>query len=369
MSAVDAFEQLGGDFIRPDIVLEAAIPLELSGEAVRSRICTFSDHDGREWALRPDLTLPVAIAEVGLRLEGIMGESLRRYDGPVFRLPRNASDTIELRQTGFERFAAANGPVADATLYAAICAGCMAEGVERGSARFGDLAIFPAFVDALHLDPEITAGLKRAFRQEGGVRAFLDADRDGAASGFARRLAGQSYEEVRAFVDDVFALTGTQPIGERSIRDISERLAELAASRTAPDLSQGQRDLIESFLCIDVPLPEAPSEMMRLATDSRVRGFEEFVSILSDRIDALKSMTPVAFLEDARFITRFGRRFTYYDGFVFDISAENDGTGSFAMGGRYDSLLTNLSDGAVDVSAIGGVVVPSRLQRLAGRLK
>ena len=59
--ATDLLAALGGEFIDPPMVLPAAVPLELSGEAVRSRICTFVDGHAQEWALRPDLTLPVAI--------------------------------------------------------------------------------------------------------------------------------------------------------------------------------------------------------------------------------------------------------------------------------------------------------------------
>jgi ATP phosphoribosyltransferase regulatory subunit len=53
----------------PDYVLPADIPLELSGEAVRARLCVFTDNRGAEMAMRPDLTLPVAQREAA-RLEG-----------------------------------------------------------------------------------------------------------------------------------------------------------------------------------------------------------------------------------------------------------------------------------------------------------
>ena len=62
-----AFESMatrGGELVDPPVTIEAAVPLELSGEVVRNRICTFVDADGKEWALRPELTLPVAQAEI-----------------------------------------------------------------------------------------------------------------------------------------------------------------------------------------------------------------------------------------------------------------------------------------------------------------
>ena len=86
--ATKALAGIGGDFVDPPVLIEAKVPLELSGEAVRSRICTFVDQNGREWALRPDLTLVVAQSEVDARSSDKTGETIRRYSGPVFRLPR-----------------------------------------------------------------------------------------------------------------------------------------------------------------------------------------------------------------------------------------------------------------------------------------
>ena len=63
MSPLEVFEKLGGEFVDPPMVMPAAQPLELSGEAVRARLCVFTGTGGEECALRPDLTLPLAIAQ------------------------------------------------------------------------------------------------------------------------------------------------------------------------------------------------------------------------------------------------------------------------------------------------------------------
>ena len=44
---VAALAARGGDEVEVPVIIEAAVPLELSGEVVRSRICTFADADGR----------------------------------------------------------------------------------------------------------------------------------------------------------------------------------------------------------------------------------------------------------------------------------------------------------------------------------
>ncbi len=68
--ALEALASFGADRVDPPISIEAKVPLELSGEAVRIRICTFFDQAGLEWALRPDLTLAVAQDEVTARRGG-----------------------------------------------------------------------------------------------------------------------------------------------------------------------------------------------------------------------------------------------------------------------------------------------------------
>jgi ATP phosphoribosyltransferase regulatory subunit len=77
---------------------------------------------------------------------------------------------------------------------------------------------------------------------------------------------------------------------------------------------------------------------------------------------ALISQQAPEFLEGAMFSPAFGRRFTYYDGFVFEIGELGERRSSpFGAGGRYDALLTDLSHGSVSATAIGGVVRPDRL--------
>ena len=64
----------------------------------------------------------------------------------------------------------------------------------------------------------------------------------------------------------------------------------------------------------------------------------------------------------ARFDVRFGRRFNYYDGFVFELFAPGAArTRPCAAGGRYDGLISELTGGTASATAIGGVVRPDRL--------
>ena len=364
----DYFAALGGEVVDPRVVIEAALPLELSGEAVRGRICVFTDEDGQEWALRPDLTLPVAVEEIARREAGETGERLVRYGAPVFRLPALAGEPVEFHQAGFERYGAPSTPEVDAGVFTTISETCAAAGVGAGIVQVGDLAIFPAFVDAMGLPEDTASGLKRAFRQQGGVRAYLNADRGGAASGLAQRLEGMSRDEVQAFVGDIFALTGIRPVGERTSDEIVERLHARARSGDTSELPASAIALIEQVLAVNVPLLAVADTLRALGQEAGLSGVEGAIGDLATRIDAMQAGAP-NLMETARFATRFGRRFTYYDGFVFEISAseaESAEGRAYAAGGRYDSLLGDLSGGRVEATAVGAIIVPHRLNRAAG---
>ena len=335
---------------------------------VRARICTFADADGREWALRPDLTLPVAQAEIAARQNGRSGESVRRYRGPVFRLPALASEPVEYEQIGLERFGAARGVDEDVWLFDTLAEACTAAGIDSGLTSFGDLSIFPAFVDAIGVPDDVAAGLKRAFRQEGGVRAYL-AGRSENRTGISSRLKGMDRAEVAAFVDDIYAMTGLRAVGERSADEVVERLHQSAAAAAATDLSDEIDGLLSDLLSMDVPYTEAPAALASLADVAGLKALTPTLDAFAERTERLAKSGYDGLLKSARFATRFGRRFTYYDGFVFEIAAgdsERARLSPIAAGGRYDSLLGDLSDRAVDATAIGGIIIPHRIGAAAG---
>ncbi len=365
--AFEAMATRGGELVNPPVTIEASVPLELSGEVVRNRICTFIDAEGKEWALRPDLTLPVARTEIASRAGGERKETIRRYRGPVFRLPVLAGEPVEYEQIGLERFGGARGVDEDIWIFETLAEASAAAGVETGVATFGDLSVFPAFVDAIGLEADMAAGLKRAFRQEGGVRAYLKGT-DRAGGGITSRLHGMSRQEVGAFVDDIFAMTGVQPVGERSADEIVERLHQRASASNV-SLTDDQSQLLDQVLSLDAPIGEAAGRLKDLAAGAGLSALSDKLDRFEDRMARLAATAFSGLIKGARFATQFGRRFTYYDGFVFEITPDATDEGKkrpFAAGGRYDALLTDLSGGEVSATAIGGIVIPHRLTSAGG---
>ncbi len=370
-AASAVFERLGGGVIDPPGLMPALLPLELSGEAVRARLCIFADAYGQEFALRPDLTLPVALAEIEARRAGHTGESLRRYNARAWRLARSAEDPVEFVQIGFERFGAPASAQTDAEAFAAVLDAARVSGVDPDRIRLGDLAIFPAFVDALDLAPETAQAVKRAFRQQGGVQALISGAGDGDLRGgqLARQLRGADAMDAEAIVMDMLALSGVTPVGERGVDEIAERLAAKGSQAGARAVPQAAGEVLSAVLAIDETPEKAVEALTALARKAgRFAPLEQAIESLKDRLEAI-SEGGSTLAADARFSAAYGRRFNYYDGFLFELFATGAGEHRpFGAGGRYDGLLGRLSRGEVSSSAVGGVVRPDRLEQAAGAI-
>jgi len=354
------FEAAGGTPVDPDYVLPADIPLELSGEAVRARLCVFTDNRGAEMAMRPDLTLPVAQREAA-RLEGGPSAKTYTYAARAFRLPAAPDDPFEFTQVGLERFGYTADPAADAELFALVHRAVEACGVRPSAIVTGDLAVFPAFIDALGLPPVTTDLLKRAFRQEGGVRAALDAASRPLDTDI---LSALDATDAEAALGAVLAARDVPLIGARSLAEIADGLRARRAAIQAGGLPEAARAVLLGLREVDCPLADAPAALAALAGAHGLSGAGAALSAFAARVEKILALVPGA-RRTATFRAGFGRRFTYYDGFVFEVLTEGLSPAQpVAAGGRYDGLIAGLSGGKVSATGIGGVVRPDRMVRV-----
>lgn len=362
------FERLGGTQIDPEIILPAALPLDLCGESVRARLCVFTDHMNRDLALRPDLTLPVALAEIGARKTGqVTGEQVYQYSARAFRMPMVPGEPIEFLQVGFERFGADPSAEVDAETYTLVSEAAEKAGVQRGIARFGDLGLVPAFLDQLDLSPAIGAGLRRAFREAGGLAAFLErANRPRDA--FVQSLEGLDRSGIEDAVAAHMDAANISHFGNRSLDEIITRLGEQAREVGADAVSPAAQAVLEALLELDCAPSEAADKLRAIAETAGIaEPLEDTITALELRMNLIAAEAP-AFLGAARFSPGFGRRFTYYDGFVFEIAEPGARADRpFGAGGRYDRLLADLSLGNVSATAIGGVVRADRIALACGK--
>ena len=357
----EPFERLGGAMIDPDMLVPAALPLDLCGESVRARLCVFTDHNNRDMALRPDLTLPVALAEIALRqAKHVDGENVHRYTARAFRQPAVPGEPMEFTQVGFERFGAVSRFEVDAEAYELVSQASVEAGVSRGVARFGDLSLLPAFIEALDLQPSVKAGLRRAFREAGGVSAYLrHASRPRDA--FILSLVGLDADSVAEALTQKLRDDGLTHIGNRTQEEVVVGLMEQAREGASGKVGPEVRGVLEAVLGVTCHPSAAADRLHAIAEDAGLVGLDGPLQRLADCFDRIGTEAP-EFLEHAEFSPAFGRRFTYYDGFVFELGEAGERMARpFGAGGRYDRLLSDLSGGTVAATAIGGVVRPDRL--------
>lgn len=350
------FNAIGGEWVQPPLLMPSSIPLELSGEAVRSRLLTTTDGPGEELALRPDLTLAVAKMHLD---QGKQEEVRYRYFGRAFRLPIVPGDAFEFDQTGFECFGHDNRLEHDVLTVSTVCEQVGALGVADSDLKLGDVSLFNAIVDTLDLSERWRTVLKRAFRRREGVQDLIDGGVLPRSSVLAQTLSQLSDADAEALLDDVLAMSGGEVIGGRSRSEILARTRRMADAGNAKPLSPGQQDVLKEAIAIS-DKPDAALEALWSLANTHGLDLSRRIARTERLFDGLKQ-TLGAIWERSGFALQFGRRFDYYDGLVFELHhAALGASRPVAAGGRYDGLITHLSGGAVSSTAVGGVIRPDR---------
>jgi len=348
---------VSGQRTEPPTLMPAEIILELSGEAVRSRLCTFTDAARQELCLRPDLTTPIAQQVAS----GDLPVARYHSSGPVYRLPpRGSNDPIEHLQIGFEWFGAGGSEQEDAEALATALEAAKAGGATGASVRFGDVALYRAVTEALPLSAQWKDRLRRAFSRRKGPRDLLAEVAKGgsAVPPLAASIAAMPVADGVRAVERMLTDMGAQLVGERGAEDIAERLRDKAGERW-PDAETSAK--LVRYLDLVAPAGGCVAALEGFAKETGV-DIGAALEAFRRRLDIIAKLKP-PFWRDAIFSAEAGRRFEYYDGFVFELARDPAFERPIVSGGRYDGLIGRLSGGKRKASAIGAAL---RVDRLAG---
>ena len=352
----------GVERVDPPIALPAEIAVELAGESVRTRLCTFAGAEGREMALRPDLTLSIALARAEARPARAAALACR---GRAFRLPPVPGAPLEFIQLGLELFGHEPSPVQDAVLLADMVDALAAAGLGEMTIFTGDVALFSACVEGMDLPRTWVETLQRRFRDAMGLDQLLE--RAGGPEtpppGLGGLLEARAGELTPAALEEALALSGTTGMGARQPEDIIEGLRRRAEERALGPLPEDAARTLKALLAVDGNPADAINQL------SRIEGLDSpearaAIDRLDKRFDALSGRLKSR-MGAVRFATPFGRRFNYYSGFVFEVMAPPlSGAEPIASGGRYDNLVGLLRrDLASGEPALGAQARPDRLAR------
>jgi ATP phosphoribosyltransferase regulatory subunit len=361
------FTRAGFEGVSPAIIQPAGVFLDVVGEKLRARTYVFSDPDGDELCMRPDLTVPTC----RLHLERHPDASVQAkysYNGPAFRFQPQGSGrahTREFRQTGIESFGEANREHAEAEIVATIVSGLEAAGLSSYTMRFGDLGILRAILRAVDMPARWRQRLMHLFWHPPAFKAELNrlTLEPGAASAQIPKALRDAIdpddpEAAEAAVAGYLEENGIEVVGARTVAEITDNLLGRVADARSEPLSAKTAQLIASYVAIVAPARAAARRIRELATLMGVN-VEEALGACEWRLE-LMARSGVD-IDRAEFSADFGRALEYYTGFVFEVVTPELGRRSpVAGGGRYDSLLKAVG-APQNIPAVGAAVHTNRL--------
>jgi ATP phosphoribosyltransferase regulatory subunit len=352
------FAEAGYGRTEPAVLQPADVFIDLSGEDIRRRMFVTTDADGREWALRPEFTIPVALSWLAA---GSRHPASFSYCGPVFRL--RSGEVGEFIQAGIESFGRSDTEAADAEVLGLALDAVATAGLADPDIRLGDVGLFTALLQALDLPPARVRKLKRAYAQGGLDAQAIDLlanghQAPGVHAGVLQALQGQDPAAARAFVEDILNIAGIASVGGRTAGEIAERFLSQAAADADGGIPDEVRGILKRFVAIKGD-PDAASASLRvLAAEARLD-----LSAVLDSFDARTGFIAARGVDvtTVSFSAAFGRNLDYYTGAVFEIRPRHGEDGRPVVGGgRYDRLLQTLG-AASPVPAVGCSVWLDRL--------
>jgi ATP phosphoribosyltransferase regulatory subunit len=364
---MSVFTKAGYDAVAPAIIQPADVFLDVIGESLRARTYVFTDPDGAELCLRPDLTVPTCRLHLA-RHNDPTTPARYCYRGAAFRFQPQGADAShprEFRQAGVERFGDVEREVAEADVIAIVIRAMKKVGLKDWSLRLGDLGLFSSILDVAGISPRWKKRLDDAFLKP---LAFREALKAFASETGATRLSvpdallssldsadpAASEATVAAYLEE----RSIELIGTRPLSDITERLIGIRESREEKPLGAAAADLIGRYVGISGPARTAGAKIAELVNGAPAGSSAALE--LYDRRLALLANAGID-LDRVTFSAEFGRTLAYYSGLVFEVRAKTLGPQSpVATGGRYDGLM-RAAGANVDVSAVGAAIHTERL--------
>lgn len=364
---MSVFTKAGHEAVAPAIIQPADVFLDTIGEALRARTYVFTDPDGAELCLRPDITLPTCRLHVARHADPST-KARYCYNGPAFRFQpqgANAAHPREFRQAGIERFGDAQREDAEAKTILLLVKAIEAAGLKSWTLRIGDHGLFRAVLAAADVPERWQQRLCEAFWQRDEFRAELKRLAKAPAElaktlpqALIKSLRPGDIEANEAAVMGYLDANGIELIGTRTLSEMTQHLMDVASDAAAEPLPASAARMIEGYVAI---AGEAVTSGERIA--SLLKGAKRSAGFELDVFDRRLAHLSNAGIDPSRitFDAEFGRNLEYYTGLVFEITAPGfTGDSPIAGGGRYDHLLRS-AGASVDVPAVGGAIHTERL--------
>jgi ATP phosphoribosyltransferase regulatory subunit len=364
---MSVFTKAGYEAVAPAIIQPAGVFLDVVGETLRARTYVFTDPDGDELCMRPDLTVPAC----RLHLERHPGGDVAArysYNGPAFRFQPQGVDSShprEFRQTGIEAFGDQDSEQAEADIVATIATALAASGLSTYTLRFGDLGLLRAILRAADMPARWRQRLMHRFWDPEAFHAELNrlTVEPGSTSQHIPKELRDALDPAdpagaEAVVAAYLEKNGIDVVGVRSPAEIAANLLGRVDDASSDPLSPKTAKLIASYVAIVAPGRSSTRRVRELATLMDI-DIEAALAAHERRLELMEAAG--VDLERAVFSADFGRALEYYTGFVFEVVSPKLGRSSpVAGGGRYDDLMQSAGAPRL-VPAVGAAIHTQRL--------
>ena len=371
----------GFKYIDLPSVIEANHIVQRSGENFRKFIFSFTDQNGSELCLRPDLTIASCLRYLENNLKG---KEKIFYSGQAYRKSQNKKDSIIRNQIGFEILGSKDEKNDDKEIINTSLKSLQNIKYSSGTLTIGNVEIFNLLISKLDIPKRWKLRLSRHFWREEYFNDLLkrletNSDVDPTIVEIDKKryvkmlkedlsniVAGRTINEIlkrletNSDVDPTIVeidkkrylkmLKGDKNsiVAERSIDEILKRFDKKIKDPRRPSKGRNVSKIIKEFLKIKCPINKTADVLNKF--------FKKYqINLLVDQRYFPTSVNRISKL-NVVFSTSFGRQLEYYTGMVFKIDIKlNKKEINIINGGRYDQLISDLGS-KKQVSAVGAAL-------------
>jgi ATP phosphoribosyltransferase regulatory subunit len=314
-------------------IIESKIIIERSGEIFKKSLLSFEDDNGKNFSLRPDLTISACLDYIknvkrGIYKYAYFDQAYRRTFG---------KESLVRNQLGCEIIGSSNLQL-NTEIINLIDQSLKKVIKHKTTIKINDINIFYSLVDSLKLPSRWRLRLKRHFWRHDYFKELitrLELNSDLQKNVF--ELDKKSYFKMKK-------LKQNEKIAGRRINEILNRFEKKIKEPRSNINGARVAQIIRDFLNINCPLKKAKNELKKFEIKNKINlklnQFDVFDLKLKNN--------------DAMFSANIGRSAEYYTGLVFEIY-EKSKSFNLASGGRYDNLMQTLGAKS-KVAAIGGAI-------------
>ena len=312
-------------------ILQPAAPfIDRMGPEMQRRLFTFTDPGGEQLCLRPDLTIPTALAHIASQNKGAARYC---YQGTAFRYqPRGSGQPEEFTQLGLEIIGGAGGLADDASVLKQVLTTIADAGLPLSKCEItlSDAQHYIRKVDGYDFSDTFARALKHQLLRNQSFNDLLKFQEKLADSAPAQNVVPPNDDEL---------------IVGRSGAEIRERLER---NRKNADLAHQDLHALDRFLSDAADSFNENGTLVGLPSEDEFELVTQAQKLGVNEDDILRHPA-------------HSKKMAYYTGMFFEVTVKNSDR-PIAAGGRYDDLLQSLGADQ-PLPAVGGAIALERLTR------